>query len=161
MSQIYLARFRHRPLSIAFAHWALFLPTSENDKPLEGLLFHARKEWDNTHGEQRCTIQGSANFSLEPGFRLLASPGLLDYHCLKDTNVTPAQLNDACQHVSLDRRFNLITRNCQEWVKDVIDHLVEKDIITTTVYREMELKDYKTLKEQTLDKSSSLCARCR
>jgi len=163
MPQIYLARFRQRPLGMAFAHWALFLPENfdETGRPVEGYLFHARKEWSNTQGEQRCTVQGLANFGLERDFDLFASPNLLDHHCLKDTDVTSAQLNEACQRVSLNHSFNLITRNCQEWVKDVIDHLVAEEVIGEAVYRERESRGYKTLKEVCRHKSSSLCTKCR
>jgi len=163
MPQIYLAKFRQRPLGIASAHWALFLPESfdTNGGPIQGALFHARKELSNTQGSQRCTIQGEANYSLEPEFLLLSSPGLLDSYCLKDTNVTKEQLAQACTYISQDRSFNLITRNCQEWVKDVIDYLVVHRIINDAVYREMESRGYKTLKEETADKSLSICASSR
>jgi|SRR5271170_5317292 len=163
MPQIYLARFRQRPFGVASAHWALFLPKSfdPNGCPLQGALFHARKEWNNSQGSQPCTIQGKANYGLEPDFLLLSSPSLLDSHCLKDTEVTPAQMSQACTYISQDRSFNLITRNCQEWVKDVIDYLVAHGVITDAVYGEMDARGYKTLKEESVDKSLSMCARSR
>jgi hypothetical protein len=162
MPQMYLARFRQGPFAIASAHWALFLPESvdQNGTPV-GFLFHARKQWIDLQGEQNCTVQGTANYSLETDFCLSMCPSLLDQHCLIDSNVTAEQLNDACQYISLDRKFNLVTRNCQEWVKDVIDHLVAQNVISEAVYLEMESRGYKTLIEVCKHRSSSLCTRCR
>jgi len=163
MPQIYLARFRQKPLGIASAHWAIFLPQSvdSNGIPIHGTLFHARKHLNDVEGDQKCIFRGRAEFEPQANFHLFTSPRLLDQFCLNGSDVTAEQLTDACQRVSLDREFNLITRNCQEWVKDVIDHLVAQKVISENVYKEMRDRNYKTVMEVCRHSNSSFCLQCR
>jgi hypothetical protein len=166
MPQIYLARFRQPPFAVASAHWAIFLPEAHttfdsSGIPTRGSLFHARKDWINAQEPLVCSVQGLTHYECRDEFPLHTSPILLDCHCLKDTDVTAAQLAHACTQTSEDRSFNYFTRNCQQWVKEVIDYLVTHDVVSVAVYAEMESRGYKTLKEESVDKSLSLCARGR
>ena len=46
------------------------------------------------------------------------------YHSLK-IDVETYIVNQICQKVSKERRFDLVTRNCQHWVCEVIEELVK------------------------------------
>jgi hypothetical protein len=61
-------------------------------------------------------------------------------------------VHDACRRVSENRGFNILTKNCQEWVKEVIQILVREQRIDKRVVSDMELQGYVTLGES--------CKRC-
>ena len=71
---------------------------------------------------------------------------------MRDADLHDYEVHDACRQVSESRGFNILTKNCQEWVKEVIQFLVQKEQIDRKVISDMELQGYVTLGES--------CKRC-
>ena len=168
MPSIYLAKFRQVPYFGAAAHWAIFVPDANtgyrNGIPTSGVLFHALSQWLNCL--QLLDIGGGSTFyDRQPNCDLSACPTLFDCYCLQSTNVSDDAIIDAaCVYVSRNRGFNFMARNCQEWVKEVIRHLIYWSCIPETVLGEMEQNGYVTLHETCVhcsqNSSSSLYCRC-
>ena len=164
MPDIYLVKFRQPPYSGVAAHWAIFVAkqnTAYDDRglPIWGNLFHASKKKSNCLNLKLRNTE----FDHVEEFHLLGSPGLWTWLLLENTNVTPADVNLACHSVSLNREFNLFTRNCQDWVKEVLKSLVESEQIPEAVFETMELHDFKTLQEicpACSSSSNSICSIC-
>ena len=95
------------------AHWALYLPA--HDKATTGQLYSVKKESLSSE------ITKSVNDYFDPETlkqkALIAIPGIWLGH---------AVLLQVCTEITDGRRFNLFTRNCQDWVEEVIARLEEK-----------------------------------
>src|SRR5579862_7863902 len=109
MPALHLVLFKQLPVfSRDTAHWALFLPNEDGEAL--GILFHITKEsyvsW-KTEYRQR-------NFSPR------RSPELESIFAISEINVGKAALDAACQRVTRDRDFNIITKNCHHWVCEVV-----------------------------------------
>jgi len=123
MPPVFLVKFSQPPFrSPETAHWAILLPTvpyNAGQLPDWGVLYHARKKGF-------CCFPLSYNTEYEriKDFCLSHMNGLFDYHELTTVNLTDAEIDAACQQISNPRPFNLVTRNCQDWVKEVLVYLV-------------------------------------
>ena len=108
------------------------------------------------------TAQGGTQWELWKSFKLSDSKSLLDWFCFDDTEVSDVIVYSACEHVSQHRQFTVVTRNCQEWVKEVITHLVEKGHAPKTVLKQMKLQGFVTLKNKPAASStgSSFSLKC-
>lgn len=134
---MYLVRFQ-QGLSLASAHWALYLPHSDATIdsygiPSLGTLFHARKDAINCSN-----LNGNAMFEPQKNFKLQESGTFLDHCVLGGTDVQDYILSSACDHISHNRGFHLIFQNCQDWVHEVLSYLVEQGSIPNTVFEEMK-----------------------
>lgn len=155
MPSLYLVKFRQ--ILSTLAHWGIFVPYETSPEPADGLpgignLYHASKVWEKCHQLHLCN-SGATYFETRDNYDLRKSQNLLSSFRLHDTNVNNADVSAACTHVSKDRNFHYITHNCQDWVKDVIAYLVDKKIVSDSVFEEMELQGYRTL-------SDSECVKC-
>ena len=154
MAPIFLVQFRQGPLCDASAHWGLFLPhtNSTTDRfgtPYWGSLFHAGTDETCSNANQQSMTQ----FHYEQSFQLAGRHSLLRCTQLDGTAVTDAQLHSACQTVTLHRHFNHITDNCQNWVREVLDNLVDTEHISDEVFKQMRKAGYVPLGE-------TRCGRC-
>lgn len=96
------------------AHWALLLPEEEVTPKCFGYVFDVQKPTIISK-ETRYSM-----YSFTPKIQ-----GNVDvYHSL-EIDVKAYDVNQICQKVSKERRFDLVTRNCQHWVCEVVEELVE------------------------------------
>lgn len=152
--RLYVLKFDQPPFGDASTHWALFLPDETVGKnkdgiPISGTLFHAHI---NCSGA--CAFK-EAQYRQFSGFKLSVSPSLRSALGLDCPGVTTDHLDKACQKVSAKGTFNLVTRNCQEWVKEVLAELVIQELIPKSVFKQMQRGGFKTLKEHGKESSSS------
>jgi hypothetical protein len=155
MPPLYLVKFRQLILG-TLAHWGIFVPCESSPEPTDGFpavgyLYHASKAWERCHELHLCNT-GATYYEACP-FDLRKSKTLLSFFRLHDTDVEHADVYNACTQVSQNRTFHYISQNCQDWVKDVIAHLVDEEKLSESVFEEMELQGYRTLKD-------SECVRC-
>jgi hypothetical protein len=156
MPQLYLLKFRQPPYVGVSAHWGLFLSYSDSlcnaMKPSTGYLYHATSQWTdclNLHlfmSEPRETPYERKSYDLSN------VSSLFDWWPVRDVDINDYEVHNACCQVSENRGFNVLTKNCQEWVKEVIQFLVREERIDRRVISDMELQGYVTLGES--------CKRC-
>lgn len=163
MPSIFLIQFRQGPLRGVSAHWGLFLahPNSTTDRfgtPHWGSLFHANTD-DNCFNTNK---QSMTHFHHEQSFQLAGRDSLLRCTKLDGTEVSEPELSSACQTVTLHRHFNYITENCQNWVREVLSHLVDAECISDEVFKQMKKEGYVPLGETRCGKcaKSSLSLKC-
>jgi hypothetical protein len=96
------------------AHWALLLPEIEFTPYCFGSVFDVQKP----AFASKETQYSNYDFTSE------TRNNVDDYHSLK-IDVESYTLNQICQKVSKGRLFDLVTRNCQHWVCEVIEELVK------------------------------------
>ena len=149
MSTIWVVKFRQPPYVGVAAHWAIFLPDPHCLKdhrgvPTSGTLFHASK-----HKEKCLKLDAKemTGFQFQFEYNLSRSATLMAWLPLVDTNVTTEIVSLACVAVTGNYEFCLVTRNCQEWVKEVIRGLAANGCIPKSVLVEMDLKGFQTLGE--------------
>jgi hypothetical protein len=168
MHSLYIIKFRQPPYIGASAHWGLFVPDPKSPSddfgtPFWGTLFHA------TPLKGKCltlTGQDMTRFEFQEYFHLSASPSLSSCLGLDNIEIGSAQVSAACFSVSQNRQFTYISRNCQEWVKEVLKHLIAKGYASEDVFEQIRLQGYVTLGETRCGKcakssSSSLKCNCR
>jgi hypothetical protein len=116
------------------AHWAFFIPDREGSA--QGVIFEVRK-WNSnkTHFWHR-----TFNYREE-------SRGLRANIPIPEITIKSPELNQACHRVNKNRRFHLLTSNCQHWIFEVIEHLVENMNIENGVeiLKRIEREGYKPL----------------
>ena len=163
MPPVYLAKFRQHHLPIASAHWAIFLPSSstrpEQGPPGLGILCHAKKEWTSCFPFVSGTL-----FESIPNFNLAKSRQLFDYYHLNDVNLSIEDVIASCERVSTYRNFNFAGRNCQEWVKEVLEDLIDRELLDPSVLDEMRGEGFVSISEKCddcINNSSSFCNKCR
>ena len=149
---LYILKFDQPPFGDASTHWALFVPDETAGKnrdgiPISGALFHAQSGGICTFKEPQ--------YRQIPNFPLSSSPSLRSALELDRLGVTIEHLDKACQKVSGEGTFNLVTRNCQEWVKEVLGVLVIQKMIPKAVFTQMKRGGFKSLKEHGKESSSS------
>ena len=156
MPPVWLAKFNQAPWLDSTRHWALFVAfePAGNDNhgiPRSGTLFHA---------SQHCYVVGGlcatspTVYGKKSAFELSNSKTLASATCLDETDVSEEQVDEACQSVSLNRSFNLVTRNCQEWVKEVLQQLIRENLIPEKVLDQMKLAGFKTTNERSVETSN-------
>ena len=96
------------------AHWSIFVFDEGNTD--SGTLFHVKKEsyysgWTIQYEQRRYSIRHSKSANKIIRRRYI------------DLEVTVAALDQACQRVSKNRSFNIISKNCHDWVQEVVDEL--------------------------------------
>jgi hypothetical protein len=153
MAPIWLAKFNQPPWLDSTMHWGIFVafePAGDDnhDIPKTGTLFHISQHCDG--------VSGSCTSSLEiyhktDQFELSNSKKLASAKRLEDTDVSIEQIDKVCQRVSLNRPFNLVTRNCQEWVKEVLEEMVGENLIPEKVFHQMEKDGFQTMSERSTD----------
>ena len=132
-STLHLVRFKQLPVfKRDTSHWALFLPYEDGKAP--GSLFHITKEsyvsWKTEYRTKHFTPRQSADLE-----SILA---------ISEINVTVAALDAACQRVTADREFNILTKNCHHWVCEVVEDLVRvNNLEEIDVNRRMRESGYK------------------
>lgn len=164
MPSIYLAKFRQAPYIGAAAHWGIFIPHKTSSQGIDGMpgvgdLFHASMTWERCL-ELHFSGPSATYWEIRRDYDLQNSKGLLSCIRLDSTNVSNAQVSAACTYISENRPFHFLTQNCQDWVKDVVAHLVAKKYINASVFEEMELQGYTSLSDSEYVKScqrSSFC----
>jgi len=168
MHSLYVAKISQPPYIGASAHWGLFVPDpkSPSDKfgtPYWGTFFHATPQKGNCLA---LTGYDMTQFEYITSFRLSGYPSISSSLGLDNVNVGSAEVSAACFSVSQNRQFTYIDRNCQEWVKEVLKHLISTGHASDAVFEQMRLQGYVTLGETRCGKcakssSSSLKCNCR
>jgi hypothetical protein len=156
--------FRQKTTHDCAAHWGIFLPAEWEDQynrvPYFGTLYHASAFQCNT-----CTLVCSPNnnntFYRNEKFSLASSQSMLKAVAMQNTAISEEALDVACTTVSDCRPFNMTTRNCQEWVKEVMEYLVRNGQIPNAVLNEMKQHGFKTLTERSISSwNMSWCLCC-
>lgn len=98
----------------SMAHWALLLPEDEVVPGYFGDVFDVQKPKFTSKETQ----YSNYNFTSE------VRDNVDVYNSLK-IDVEIYTLNQICQKVSKNRPFDLVTRNCQHWVCEVIEEVVK------------------------------------
>ena len=156
MPQIHLAKFNNPIYLPATDHWCIFLEdeTAGNNRhgiPISGILFHAAKNCSSGNG--LCCINNTIYEKRK--FSLSKSKSLQSSLKLNDANATEEQIDHACLRVSNKRSFNLVNKNCQEWVIEVLTDLMGQNLVPNDVLQKMKLEGYSTLAESSQDSSFS------
>ena len=157
MPPLYLVKFNQLNME-SLAHWGIFLPDdgSAYDQygyPYWGTLYHASKP---CNGGEGCCFPLTADTQFHSTQRPLSgSPGLISVIPLRNTEIRPETVQMACHQVTENRRFNLVTANCQDWVKQVIYVLINENRIPMGVLEQMRYYGYTTLAERSVESSSS------
>ena len=113
MPTLHLIIFK-TPFFQSTAHWALLLPADIVGFNYFGDVFDVKK----TALISKKTEFARYNFTRE------IQNNVGEYHSL-NFDVEHYTLNQICQNVSKDRPFDLVTRNCQHWVIEVVEELVD------------------------------------
>ena len=148
MPPVFLLKFHNHPFrSPETAHWAILLPTvpyNAGELPSWGVLYHARKRGFC------CCFPLSSNTEYEriDHFDLSRENDIFDRYELSTVNLTNAEIDVACQWVSNPRTFNLVTRNCQDWVKEVLQCLVNGGLMHGQWLQEISRQGWVTLNEK-------------
>lgn len=164
MPPVYLVKFRQLRLPIVSAHWAIFIPYSTvrpiQGPPGPGILYHARSEWTSCF-----PFLSGSQFEPIPGYNLAASRNLFDYYALNDVDLSDEDVSASCRYISAHRNFNFMGRNCQEWVKEVLDNLIQRGLLDSMVSEEIKGEGYISISERCDDcarnSSSILCNKCQ
>src|SRR5271170_3411146 len=109
MPTLHLIIFKPIPMFPVTAHWGLFLPYDEGDP--DGLIYQVKKESFTS----KKTEFNATDFDPRLQFATFSS-----CTALPEITIKHHELSDICYKVSQGRPFNLITRNCQHWVLEVI-----------------------------------------
>jgi len=136
------------------AHWGIYYPNNgqgapeENGFPITGSLFHARGHFDSTSQcFFRCDLP--TEYGGPEPYDLRYNKRPFDrYPVVGTDHLTPAQLNAACLWVTQQRAFDVYNNNCQWWVKQVFDYLVQTKQLPNSVLQDMENHGYTTLKQR-------------
>ena len=119
-------------LPVGFCHWALFIPGEGEGCP-DGILFEAlgkRKYWI-------FTTTTCLKVSKHRRSKLKVAHDIE----ISEISVNPKTLKAACGAVTKDRPFNQIFRNCQHWVFEVIQYLVDSQYIDNGVEILAEIRE--------------------
>lgn len=167
---LYLFKFRQiSPIEPDYmAHWGIYYPNSgqgapeENGFPVTGSLFHARRHFDSaSQCFTNCSLPTEYGGPEYYDLRYQKRP--FDRYAVAGTdNLTPALLNAACLWVTQERAFDIYNNNCQRWVKQVFDYLVQNKQLPKSVLQDIENHGYTTMKQRCghCMKSSIPCLRC-
>lgn len=149
---IWLTMFRQLTPYDCTAHWGIFIPDGTGRNcygiPYNGTLYHASSAHCNI-----CTLVFSPDDNTlyrKHSFLLADSPSRRKTIELENTAISEDVLDRACLEVSNGRPFN-ITRNCQEWVKEVMLNLMRSGQIPYAVLEEMERHGFTTLRERSVN----------
>ena len=159
MAEVFLVKFRQGCFPLECAHWGIFLPTVRYAQfPTYGVLYHASKEWSNCF-----RLQGDTRYERLENFDLSSSDSWFDIYRLTSVNLADETISAACDRVSQYRQFNFFSKNCQEWVKEVLSCLVQDGRVDGGVFQEISLQGWITVSEgcRTCFGSSFPCGRCR
>ena len=123
MPQLHFIRFKTpRFVPNYFAHVGFYLP--DDDNAIAGGIYHVQKSGiisNHTKYEVRDFEQPIFNSNGET--TAVQMSDLLE--CIQlPIEVEAVELSRACHLATLDRSFNLATRNCQHWADDVIELVV-------------------------------------
>src|ERR1700737_4320960 len=107
-------------------HWALFLPEKEGDP--HGDFFGVKKngyisKMTEFEHVEHCDIQQLQEYTNE----------IRSIIALTELGVDRLVLLHICRDVTQDRPFDLITRNCQHWVCEVIKKLEKRLNVEQTI----------------------------
>lgn len=102
------------PFFKSLAHWALLLPSHEPKPVYVGWVFDIHKT----------AIKSKETEYARYGFTPEIEANVESYHSL-NLDVDDYTLNQTCLKVSKDRPFDLVTQNCQHWVYEVIEELIQ------------------------------------
>ena len=153
---LYLFKFRQasqaEPNSIA--HWGIYYPNNgqgtpeENGFPITGSLFHARGHFDSA---SQCFFKCDlpTQYGGPEPYDLRYNKRPFDRYEVTGTEyLTQAQLNTACLWVTQQRAFDIYNNNCQRWVKQLFDYLVQTKQLPNSVLKDLENHGYTTLKQR-------------
>ena len=118
MPTLHLIKFKP-PIALlpkGTSHWALFLPHECEEGDSEGLLYSVKKE---------SFISTKTEFQ-RAKFDPRSASDVLSCMALTEICIKHAVLAEVCYEVSDGHPFNLISRNCQHWVYEVIEKLTIK-----------------------------------
>ena len=167
---LYLFKFRQlsqvEPDSIA--HWGIYHPNNghgspvENGFPVTGDLFHARGHFDSTSQcFTKCNLP--TQYAGPEYYDLRYNKRPFDWYPVAGTDhLTSTHLNAACHWVTQQRAFDIYKNNCQRWVQQVLDYLVQTKQLPNSILEDIKDHGYTTMKQRCghCMQSSFPCLRC-
>lgn len=105
-----------------YEHWGLFVRYEDESER----LYHADKTSITNTQTKYETKQWSPNRSKKVDLIVLVG--------YSSASFTDAEMVKICDNITQDRVFNTLTNNCQEWVKSVLDRLVEQRFLANANY---------------------------
>src|SRR5437016_6173596 len=96
-------------------HWALYVPSKEDE--FVGDAFEVKKA-------SLITLQ--TQFGMMKAYLQVGWCGLQNYVPLEINIPSIAALNQICYGVTFKRPFNIVSKNCQHWVCEVLEKVIEK-----------------------------------
>lgn len=155
MSAIYLVRFKQGPFK-ATMHWGLFVgkslkETGYEDVPWIGTLFHASGDCLTCLEPCSDSISKETDYRHSEGFRPFKSQNFNDYLLLENVSVDIRWVHESCKNVTSGRDWNMVTANCQVWVRQVLKDLIANGYIPGKVLDDMRANDWRTLPQISAD----------
>lgn len=151
-----MVRFKQFGTSmLATMHWGIFVAEPngdlfEEDIPNTGFLFHA--SGDCLTCLAPCTdISNETKYRAPEEFRPHRSKNFHDFLFLSKTSTEVDKIHQICRSVTSGRDWNMITSNCQVWVKQIVSKLIDNGHIPPDALEKMETNNWKTLPEQSTD----------
>ena|SRR5437762_8221162 len=115
MPTLQLLIFKSCPIAPKIAHWALFLP--QYDGSPFGILYSVKKTGFVSRNTQLSLLNLNPQDEYESDIQsMIAIPEL---------DVQPYNVAMICRQVSEGRHFNLITQNCQHFICEVLNELLQ------------------------------------
>jgi hypothetical protein len=160
MPPIYLVKFWQMPGFNSTTHWGIYMVDESkgydhNGVPRGGVLHHASKNPNFCFccsGDSNATTYSTTNYVFQISRRHY-TPVLL-----QGVNINESQLVFACNAVSEERPFNLINRNCQQWVQEVMEKLILAGDVPQNVLDQMREAGFIPLIERSQQNPvSSVC----
>lgn len=136
MSAIYIIAFNRKicqdfipsiPVPTFVEHWGI-LVEYKGESNFQ-ILYHA----DKTN-----TTNFQTSYEEEPYSRLnnrVDLDVLIGYSTIR---FSQGQMTEICNNVTNNRKFNTLTNNCQEWVKEVLKELVRNGHLFPLCFKELE-----------------------
>jgi Family of unknown function (DUF6540) len=165
MVAIHLLKFKQMGGYDTTTHWGIFLSNTRSSigdctLPAIGTLFHAQGDCLACLGSCSGRISSQTEFQQHDNFCPSNSPTLISWHRLSNTDVDNVTVAESCDLVTQDRNWNLLTSNCQVWVLQVMDDLVEKGHVAGTVVEEMSRNGYSTITQRAVDSTTKSLGFC-
>ena len=122
-------------MSSILLHWVIFLPDDDDNVELKLLQKDGSFGWYYSVSKN---LFSSAETALEI-YRATADKVVSRRLILSEIKVSPLELSTTCREVCEDRPFNVVVRNCQNFVCEVVQRLCEdKGIDSEVIFERMK-----------------------
>jgi hypothetical protein len=107
------------PDKTKYEHWGIFVHLTDGTK----LLYHADKA--NIQRNTKSMFKEWPKDINDPKYDKADFILLVGYTAQDSNALSKDKLIEYCDNIDKDRVFNILTNNCQEWVKSVLKELIE------------------------------------